>query len=200
MDSKTLGRFRQHHRMITSRARGVNVKRGKQFQAWAYGRMIPIGSRQPQGGCPGDSYAAYAHMVKDSEDDLDMIFGHALVSITHSGGHHLLTMMCVQDAETMNEIVNGAVSGYHDARVKQSIEAQLNLLGSIGINLYYCLNYMSPQHRDRDASHWSACCQLWKDMNGPDGSTDRVPIPNDEFNFAFTEWGVYIETQVKCLW
>lgn len=100
----------------------------------------------------------------------------------------------------MSELVNGAVSGYRDARVKQSIEAELNLLGSTGINLYYCLNYMSPQHRDHDASHWSACCQLWKDMLASNGSATRVPMPDDEFNFAFTEWGLYIVTKPKCVW
>lgn len=93
MGPTVLGRFRQHHRMITSRTQGVNLKRGKLFQPWAYGRMIPIGSRQPQGGRPGDSYTAYAHMISDAGDDLNMIFGHALVSHTYlQGDFYLLTM------------------------------------------------------------------------------------------------------------
>jgi hypothetical protein len=136
-------------------------------------------------------------MVTESEDDLDMMFSHALVSYTELWRYYLFTT--IQDAEILNEIVDGIIRGHRNARIKQSIEADLNLLGSIGVNLYYCLNYMSPQHRDHDASHWSACCQLWKDMVGSEGSA-RVPIPDDEFGFAFTEWGLYIETCIKCVW
>jgi hypothetical protein len=198
MGGKPFGQFRQHHRMISHRTKGINVKRGKLFQPWALGRMIPIGSRQPQGGRPGDTYTTYAHMATDSEEDLDMMFGHAVVGDTDLGDRLLFTPM-VQDADGLNEIINGAVSGYRDARIKQSIEAELNLLGSTGANLYYCDNYLAPQHNDHDAAHWSACCQLWKDMKAEVGD-GRVPIPKDEFNFAFTQWGVYIETEEKCVW
>lgn len=72
---------------------------------------------------------------------------------------------------------------------KTSDAAQLNRLGSTGTNLYYCTNYMSPQHRDRDAT-WSICMQVEK--NGLHQS--------DEFNFSYTQWGVYIVTEPKCLW
>lgn len=65
--------------------------------------------------------------------------------------------------------------------------AETNRLGSTGTNLYYCKNYMSTQHRDNDAS-WSLCVQLTK-QGRP-----------DEFNFSFTQWGVYIVTEPQCIW
>jgi hypothetical protein len=68
-----------------------------------------------------------------------------------------------------------------------SAEAEINRLGSTGTNLYYCKNYMSTQHRDNDAS-WSLCVQLTK-QGRP-----------DEFNFSFTQWGVYIVTEPQCIW
>jgi hypothetical protein len=68
-----------------------------------------------------------------------------------------------------------------------SAEAETNRLGSTGTNLYYCKNYMSPQHRDDDVS-WSLCIQLTKQA-----------LP-DEFNFSFTQWGVYIVTEPRCIW
>jgi hypothetical protein len=68
-----------------------------------------------------------------------------------------------------------------------SAKAETNCLGSTGTNLYYCKNYMSTQHRDNDAS-WSLCVQLTKQGHP------------DEFNFSFTQWGVYIVTEPQCIW
>lgn len=64
---------------------------------------------------------------------------------------------------------------------------KLNPLGSDGSNLYVCTDYMSPQHCDRDMGI-SLCTQLFKNSK------------KDEFNFAYSQWGAYIETQENTAW
>jgi hypothetical protein len=82
----------------------------------------------------------------------------------------------------------GAISPSVYQELRQlTADAETNRLGSTGTNLYYCKDYMSPQHRDNDAS-WSLCIQL---------SKHSLP---DEFNFSFTQWGVYIITEPQCIW
>lgn len=60
-------------------------------------------------------------------------------------------------------------------------------MGALGLNLYSCSDYMSAGHFDRDAC-LGACMQYSKQAK------------EDEFNFAYTEWGVYIRTQPNCAW
>ena len=82
----------------------------------------------------------------------------------------------------------GAVSPSVYQELKQlTADAETNCLGSTGTNLYYCRDYMSPQHKYNDVS-WSLCIQLTK-CSRP-----------DEFNFSFTQWGVYIVTEPQCIW
>ncbi|KAG1839137.1 hypothetical protein DFJ58DRAFT_749106 [Suillus subalutaceus] len=62
------------------------------------------------------------------------------------------------------------------------------LLQSVnGANIFYCSNYLSPQHFDHDAS-WSICSQL-----------DKAGTA-DEWNFCYTEWGAYIQTRANTVW
>jgi hypothetical protein len=63
----------------------------------------------------------------------------------------------------------------------------LNPLGSAGSNLYVCTDYMAPQHCDKDTGI-SLCCQLNKESK------------IDEFCFAYTKWGAYIETRNNTAW
>lgn len=70
----------------------------------------------------------------------------------------------------------------------ESDESGGNPLGSTCFNLYTCNDYMAPQHFDHDQG-WSICTQLQK-----------VDCQEDEYNFSFTEWGVYIVTQEKTIW
>jgi hypothetical protein len=62
-----------------------------------------------------------------------------------------------------------------------------NPLGLTGSNLFASNDYMSHQHCDHDIG-MSVCSQTAK--------TCAV----DEFNFAYTEWGVYIETLPNTVW
>jgi hypothetical protein len=64
---------------------------------------------------------------------------------------------------------------------------QLNPLGSAGSNLYVCTDYTAPQHWDEDCG-LGLCCQINKESSP------------EEFCFAYTQWGVYIETQNNAVW
>jgi hypothetical protein len=64
-------------------------------------------------------------------------------------------------------------------------------LGATASNCYYCRNYMAPLHRDRDCG-WSMCCQLHK-------ATENNLV-NDEFNFVYAQWGIYIRTRSNTVW
>lgn len=88
----------------------------------------------------------------------------------------------------MLDLMIGAVSPQARRELHNAFNsAQVNRVGSTGNNLYYCSNYMSPQHRDKDQGI-STCVQL-----------SKVCLP-DEFNFSYTEWGVYLVTEEKCIW
>lgn len=71
--------------------------------------------------------------------------------------------------------------------VAQTQASELDAFGDLGGTLFYCDNYMSPQHLDSDAT-WSICTQL-----------EKICLP-DEFNFALTEWGIYYITAPGALW
>jgi len=62
-----------------------------------------------------------------------------------------------------------------------------NSLGLLGVTAYYCWNYTAPLHRDSDRG-WSVSVQIEKIAN------------HDEFNFAYVDWGYYLETSTNCVW
>src|SRR5882762_7152198 len=62
-----------------------------------------------------------------------------------------------------------------------------NALGLLGVTAYYCWNYTAPLHRDSDHG-WSISVQTQK--------TSR----QDEYNFAYADWGHYLETCTNCVW
>ncbi|KAJ7066700.1 hypothetical protein C8F01DRAFT_1248697 [Mycena amicta] len=68
-----------------------------------------------------------------------------------------------------------------------SVKAGLAPFGKSSMNAFYCSEYAAPQHPDKDAS-WSICTQLKKKSQ------------EDEYNFAFSEWGFVIQTEENCLW
>ena len=74
-----------------------------------------------------------------------------------------------------------------------SEEKELKGMGSCGVSSYYCHNYISPQHTDKDEG-WSICSQLFKEMDAAGGDNEK------DFNFAFTKWGLYIQTEANCVW
>lgn len=68
-------------------------------------------------------------------------------------------------------------------------EGGLNQLGSTGMNLYYCTNYISLIYADRDALRHSLRCQLQRQNCLP-----------DEFNFCYIRWGILLHTQLNTAW
>ena len=90
----------------------------------------------------------------------------------------------------MLESIIGSIAPYvAQQNRKTSATTGLNRLGSGGTNLYYCYNYMSSQHCDEDVT-WTISMQLRKE-----GENQK-----DEYNFSYTEWGVYLVTEDKCIW
>jgi hypothetical protein len=56
-----------------------SIKRGSQFSRFEWGKMHPIGSRQPAGGRPGDTYTSYAGMEVTDTAHIKLLFAHATV-------------------------------------------------------------------------------------------------------------------------
>ena len=56
------------------------VIRGKAFRQYAYGKMVPMGARMPQGGATGDDYAPYVHMDASSLEGIRAVLAHGRVS------------------------------------------------------------------------------------------------------------------------
>jgi hypothetical protein len=86
-------------------------------------------------------------------------------------------------------MVLAKVAAYSAGVVKglQGDSMHCNALGLLGVTAYYCWNYTAPQHRDNDRG-WSISVQIEK--------TSR----RDEYNFAYTDWGRYLETRRNCVW
>ncbi|VDB89344.1 unnamed protein product [Peniophora sp. CBMAI 1063] len=170
----------KHHTLV---CRFPGLRRGTSFLEFAYGKMIPVGFRVPGGGRPGDEYGPHPIMVNQADrsekagdhDDVDMMFAHA------------------EDIEMVFDAVKDYVPEVVNSIRDLSDEKQLKDMGSCGVSSYYCSNYLSQQHGDNDVG-WSLCSQLYKKLDTAGGS------PTEDFNFAFTKWGVYIETQANCVW
>ena len=76
------------------------------------------------------------------------------------------------------------VSEYHTLTEVQGLKR----LGTYGVNLYYCSDYMAPIHPDDDQGI-SLCCQLEK-SGCPDGVLD----------FVYAYYGLYVKTQRNMAW
>jgi len=65
-----------HHQACQSKA----VRRGSTIEAFGYGNMYAIGSRQPQGGRGGDTYTEYPQLRAETLQDIKTLFYYARVS------------------------------------------------------------------------------------------------------------------------
>ncbi|KZV62879.1 hypothetical protein PENSPDRAFT_692119 [Peniophora sp. CONT] len=178
-DPDTLQRSLEHHILVS---RFPGLRRGASFLEFAYGKMVPVGFRVPAGGRPGDEYGPHPVLLKQADlsqrknnnNDINMMFAHA------------------EDIETMFSAVADYVPEVVRSIRDLSDEDQLKDMGSSGVSSYYCSNYMSPQHKDADVG-WSLCSQLYKDLDTVGGDAKK------DFNFAFTKWGLYVETRANCV-
>ncbi|KAH7907473.1 hypothetical protein BJ138DRAFT_1116676 [Hygrophoropsis aurantiaca] len=165
-NATTLNHLQDHHSQVANSPR---VTRGEKFEQWAYGNMVPVGSRLPQGGRLADCYTTYPCLAGDNEEDINMLFQHAY------------------DADVLTAVTQYAAPDVFLDLKNTSADAQMHRLGTTGANVFYCSNYISPQHSDQDAS-WSLCSQLFRDKS------------DDEWNFCFTEWNLYIQNKVNTVW
>ena len=90
---------------------------------------------------------------------------------------------------------------YHRTLKKLSKHSGINRLGSAGVTTFYCTNYMSPQHFDRDVK----LDEFFPDEEVEDFFSltiqlDLSTADPDEFDFAYTEWGVILWTVPNLLW
>lgn len=148
--------------------------------------MFPRGKRVPAGGRPGDTFTYYpdTKIEKDNSASIHMIFDQALVCLKIEDGTLLNNL---QDAIMMLTTVKRLCPPVVNDIVSQTEASQLDAFGDLGGTMFYCENYMSPQHPDPDAS-WCICTQL-----------EKICL-EDEFNFALTEWGIYYTTAPGAVW
>ena len=64
----------------------------------------------------------------------------------------------------------------------------LKRLGTNGVNMYYCSEYMAPIHPDNDQGI-SLCCQL-----------DKFGCPDGVLDFVYAYYGLYIQTRSNMAW
>ncbi|KAJ3743300.1 hypothetical protein EV360DRAFT_76658, partial [Lentinula raphanica] len=108
------------------------VKRGAQFQSFAGGKMVPLGSRLPSGGRPGNAYTSYSGLDASSVSGLNILFNQAASSvILHSFAKHVHPDL---------------------AKDLRRVSTDCDRIGSIGANIFNCTGYMAPLHSDQDAT------------------------------------------------
>lgn len=164
----------------------INIHRGP-LTTLGWGKMIPRGSRQAMGGKKGDTLAPFDKMYDPSDElaAIAHIFGYGFVSCNI----HFLSRVAqtFQDNITLVETIRR----WYPTGIREmediSTQSELYTLGNLGTTLFYCSAFMAPQHTDYDST-LSLTVQL-KKVAG-----------DDEFNFAYTQWGVYLRTQDNTAW
>jgi hypothetical protein len=82
---------------------------------------------------------------------------------------------------------------------KLSKNSAINRLGSAGVTTFYATNYLSPQHYDKDVKPGD----FLDDTDEYFSLTIQLDIKTthpDEYDFSYTQWGVYIRTMPNLLW
>jgi hypothetical protein len=162
------------------------IGRGGLFQPWRRGTMQGMGSRMPNGGRPGDTYTVYPGMeIRENVDQVRKLFRLAKVS---SVGHRQVYKELKSGFQDI-EMALAKVAPYSRTVVQglRNDSMNCNSLGLLGVTAYYCWNYTAPLHRDFDHG-WSVSVQI------------RKTSKRDEYNFAYADWGHYLETCTNCLW
>ncbi|TDL15219.1 hypothetical protein BD410DRAFT_809109 [Rickenella mellea] len=162
--------LQKHHSDVAIVAE--NIRRGNAFQSWNHGQMKAVGTRVAQGGRAGDAYAAYPSSSIDPMDTKKH------VEALFSHGEDTTVLLAVLEKAAPHVFLD----------IKNAVEKTgTGSLGRYGLNSFYCWNYVAPQHKDKDFT-WTISTQLFK----------RGPV--DEYNFSFTQWGIYIQTEENTVW
>ncbi|KAJ3752741.1 hypothetical protein EV360DRAFT_88447 [Lentinula raphanica] len=108
------------------------VKHGGQFQTFTSGKMVPVGSRIPSGGRPGDSYTSYSGLEASSQNGLDILFNQAATSVIMTSTAKLAHPELAHDLSLLS--------------------ADCDRIGMTGANIFNCTGYLAPIHSDNDAT------------------------------------------------
>ncbi|KAJ7431287.1 hypothetical protein B0H11DRAFT_2210433 [Mycena galericulata] len=146
------------------------------MQAWAYGSMTPQGNRMPMGGIKGDGYGLYACHSGDSVDDIKALFRHAV------------------DSDILATVAKTIHPQIESDLLEVTEGSELNRFGRFGATAYYCTNFISCVHSDKDVIKEGRptlhpCIQLWKEKCGP-----------NDYNFGMVRWGIVIRTEENTVW
>ncbi|KDQ52413.1 hypothetical protein JAAARDRAFT_198328 [Jaapia argillacea MUCL 33604] len=125
----------------------------------------------------GDAYAAYATIDANHSLEVELLFHHA------------------KDTSTLLDLAFPYFPFVVHNLTDVGRTAGIDPLGKQECNMYYCDSYTAPQHRDRDAT-LSLCMQFQKVVGV---AADGTPH-HDEFGFAFTQWGVWVQTDEDSIW
>ncbi|KAJ7660582.1 hypothetical protein B0H17DRAFT_1185326 [Mycena rosella] len=170
--------MQENHRQVRIRT----IRRRADMQAWAYGSMTATGSRMPMGGKKGDGYAPYACHSGDSVDDIKALFRHAV------------------DTDILVTAAKSIYLGIEADLSELTEESELNRFGRFGAVGFYCTNFISPIHTDKDTVKVDRptlhpCIQLSKENCGSDDYNFAMmwkePRLAGTFAMAITFVGVY---------
>ncbi|KAJ7681162.1 hypothetical protein B0H17DRAFT_1205978 [Mycena rosella] len=154
----TLKIMQENHQQVRIRT----IRRRADMQAWAYGNMTATGSRMPMGGKKGDGYAPYACHSGDSVDDVKALFRHAV------------------DTDILVTAAKSIYLGIEADLSELTEESELNRFGRFGAVGFYCTNFITPIHTDKDIVKVDQptlhpCIQLSKENCGPDDYNFAMP-------------------------
>ena len=172
-----------HHRQLGT---VKSLKRGRQFNSYSQGEMIPKGARIPQGGRPGDAYTFYEGMEAITHDEINALFNDAEVcamSLTPK------TMLNTDIQDSMILSVAARILSYPITKQLEEDSADADRLGISGANTYLCNNYTSPLHRDHD-SGTGLCAQYEL----------QALCSLDEYSFNHADYGLYMVSRRNSLW
>ncbi|KAJ7033323.1 hypothetical protein C8F04DRAFT_1184308 [Mycena alexandri] len=126
LSSEILHRLQDNHRLVSIRT----VRRRESMEAYAYGTMTAVGTRQATGGWRGDAYAPYAMHHGETIEDFEALFRHCYDTLVTTG--------CSIYPPLRRQIS------------KSTNDSGLSRLGTLGGTSFYCTNYMSNIHDDED--------------------------------------------------
>ncbi|KAJ7725391.1 hypothetical protein B0H16DRAFT_283324 [Mycena metata] len=160
------------------RVRIHTLRRREDMHKWSYGTMTAAGSRMPVGGGKGDGYAPYASHTGETVEDIETLFRHAV------------------DADILITVAKSIYPNIEKDMIQITEDSELNRFGRFGVTGYYCTNFISCIHSDKDikpkVGHHPIlhpCIQLFKDKCGP-----------HDYNFGMIKWGVIVRTMVNTAW
>ncbi|THU81908.1 hypothetical protein K435DRAFT_808698 [Dendrothele bispora CBS 962.96] len=126
-----LKEIKRHHKFVIENYSGSTVNCSKNDR----GTMVPTGSQVPQGILPRDTYSAYKSTQIDPVD--------------LEGSTRMLLDMGF-DVDIALEVLRCGSKTVYEELIRAAEKAGTYSLGTHGLNVFYCQNYVVPQHIDND--------------------------------------------------